>query len=114
MVESAGVTKVSLFYKNNVPDVSDERRQYEDPDRRRDYRAGSGPSHALGATGGAHAVEAPHQSDDHGEHEGLEQTLRQIVIFQSLPGSGPVFGKRQAQHGAGDKIAADQADEIRD
>src|ERR1041384_4019937 len=114
MLESSGMTnQASLPCERTVPNISDERRKHKDPYRRADNGRSGGASHALRTAGSAHAVETSDQGDDDGEHKGLEQTLKEIVVFESLPGGGPIFGERQSQHRAGDKIAADQADEIR-
>src|ERR1035441_4334833 len=81
----------------------------DDEHRSPDDGLNGGAAHALGATGGSHAVEAADGAEDVAKKERLDQSLDDVGIAQMLPGHVEVLGAVLVVHEDGDQAAAGDA-----
>ena len=71
----------------------------EDPDD----GLNGGAAHALGASGGSHAVEAADGAEDVAEEERLDQSLDDVGVAEAFPGLVEVLGAVLVVHEDGDQ-----------
>ena len=94
--------------------LGDEEVDKDDEHRGVDDGLNGGAAHALGASGGSHAIEAADGGDDVAEEERLDQSLDDVGIAEVLPGHGEVLGAVLVIHEDGDEAAADDAEGVGD
>src|SRR5258708_4671711 len=73
-----------------------------------------GAAHSLRSARGSHPVKAADQRDHKGEYKRLDQSLRNVVIFERLVGRGPILRRLLVRREECDHEAPDQAHEVGD